>query len=109
MPAYDYMTEDGKVVERVFRMADKPKTITLKDGRVARFIYSAPGIVGTTSAGWPYACKSSAVHPSQRDALAKILSDGGVPTQVNKKGQPIYENSSHNKRALAVRGLANYS
>ena len=108
MPNYDYITKDGEVVERTFRIADKPRTITLKDGRVAKFIYSTPNLGGLHD-GWPYACKASAVQPGQGKELAKLLSDKGVPTQVNKLGQPIYRNQKHNDAALKVRGLANYS
>jgi hypothetical protein len=101
---YEYQTEDGEVVTHICSWKDKPKAITLADGRVARSIISSPNVIGTTQSGWPYYCDGSAVHPSQSKELGNFLRDAGVPTEV-KDGRPKYENMHHQQKALAARGM----
>lgn len=107
MPFYDYKTEDGKVVELMLPIKEAKAEIVLEDGRRAKKMITTCSATGIDGQGWPLYCKSSAVHPSQGRQLAEYLKSKGVPTDVNKLGQPKYENSNHQARALKARGLAN--
>jgi hypothetical protein len=40
MPIYEFKTEDGRTVERMFKMSERPTEITLEDGTVAKIIIS---------------------------------------------------------------------
>ena len=101
---YEYKTKDGEIVTHICSWKDKPKELVLDDGRIAKSIISCPSIIGTTSAGFPYYCDGSAVHPSQSAELSNFLKESGVPTEV-KDGRPKYENMNHQKKALAARGM----
>lgn len=42
MPQYEYMTADGEVFTRLFKLKERPSEIITADGRVAKFIISKP-------------------------------------------------------------------
>lgn len=108
MPFYEYKTEDGEIVTHFCSYKNKPKELKLEDGRVAKPIISRVGILGTSSSGWPYACRATGVAPHQREELGKFLKGKGVPTEITKDGRPIYENSVHREKALKARSMVDY-
>ena len=122
MPTYCFATEEGEILERFFRMADVPDSITSEDGRVAVRDFQAEGVtgqmVGTDNPTrirkgpvrpWPMApCCASGVHESQSLELAKHLADRGCPTEV-VKGDPVYTSAAHRKKALKIRGFRDQS
>ena len=105
MPTYCYKTEDGIVVERVFRMGEAPRTVQTEEGKTATRDYASEHKSAPTSAGWPLECVASGVHPDQAGELRQYFKRHGVPTEVSKDGNPIYRDANHRKRALKARGL----
>jgi hypothetical protein len=92
---------------------DRPDAIfEHRDGRMVRFErdFSAErkSLQTETAPGWPMApCVSSGVDPSQAQELRDFLKKSGVPTEVTSQGDPIYRTPTHQKRALAARGMHN--
>lgn len=127
MPSYCFKTEDGDILERVFRMGEAPEAITFypkelgKQKEVAVRDYGAEGVTGTvvgtanpTRANqrpkrpWPMApCVGSGVHPSQAQELRDHLAERGCRTEVTPSGDPIYTSAAHQKKALKIRGFRN--
>lgn len=106
---YCYSIEGDPPVEREFPRGEAPDTITLEDGRIAARDYRAElAPTHSTGAGWPMApCYASGVQPEQRYVLQNYLANKGVPTEVNRNGDPIYTSPSHQKAALKARGMHN--
>ena len=118
MPTYCYSNSDGVTIERFFHMKeDLPKVVM--DYTTARETQSSPlftrdyskerkSLQTETSTGWPMEpCVSSGVDPSQAQELRDHLKKHGVPTEVTPQGDPIYRTPTHQKRALACRGMHN--
>jgi hypothetical protein len=107
MPTYAYSTPDGEVIERDFPRGEAPDEILLGGGVTARRDYHAE--LGyrrrNAGSGWPMTCFASGVHPSQAGELRDYLAKQGVPTEVNRNGDPIYRDAHHRKRALKARGM----
>lgn len=103
---YHYRTDDGRVEtldQPLTHPVPPPPFITLADGAVARRVWGAAP--SATPKGWPLTCMASGVHPEQAAALASLLRDKGVPTEVTRGGDPIYTSPEHRRRALAARGM----
>jgi hypothetical protein len=107
MPTYCYQKPDGEVVERVFPRGEAPDEILLGGGQTAKRSYRAEfgDRRQNASAGWPMTCYASGVHPEQASQLREHLRRKGVPTEVNKNGDPVYRDRHHRRRALAARGI----
>lgn len=105
MPVYCYSTGDGRTVDRVFRMGGAPLTVTLEDGSVASRDYRAEQVGRPSRGGWPLECEASGVHPSQAGELREFYERAGVPTEVTERGNPVYRDMHHRRRALRARGL----
>lgn len=106
MPTYCFSTEEGKTVERVFRMGMAPQTVRLDDGRVASRDYRAERIGMPARKGWPIECFASGVHADQAGELRIFFDKNGCSdVRVTNDGNPIYESASQRKRALKARGL----
>lgn len=100
---YCYQAEDGEVVDRQFPMGEQPKTVRLRDGRVAVRSFQAEGrSISTNPGNYPYESDSLGVHPSQvKEAYAASLK-AGVKTEYNPRtGNPILRDK-HHRRALAL-------
>ena len=104
MPTYCYRDDDGNVYERVYSMGQAEKTIKV-DGRVAHRSFQDEMVGVPAKSGWPLECLASGVNAAQAGELKKHLADKGVPTEVSRDGNPIYRDSAHRKKALAVRGI----
>jgi len=102
MPIFCYETEDGEVMECMFRVP--PKTILI-NGKIAKRSYKheGPGVPATS--GWPITCYASGVNAAQADELRDYLKKKGVPTEVTPDGDPVYTSHAHRKRALKARGM----
>lgn len=118
MPTYCYKTEEGDILERVFRMGEAPGEIHLPGGKTATRDYQAEGVSGTVigtdnptcrskpKRPWPMApCVASGVHASQAQELRDHLAERGCPTEVTNDGDPIYTSAAHRKKALKIRGF----
>ena len=109
MPTYCFSADDGVVVERQFPIGKAPSFIVLDDDRIAVRDYR-PTTSHRPGSGWPMPpCIGSGVHPSQAQELRDFLAKAGCPTEVTGGGNPIYRNASHQKQALAARGIVNKS
>jgi len=117
MATYVFSTENGEVVERVFPMGGCPASVEV-DGRVAKrnrsleykhtFIKGTKTPIKRGNGTWPMnPCVASGVQPDQAQELRDYLKDRGVPTEVNKDGDPIYTSQKHQDKALKVRGMYN--
>ncbi len=111
MATFCFSDESGGVtVERDYPVGKAPESIKLDDGRRAHRDYAAEHRtpVRRAGAGWPMPpCYASGVHASQAGELREFLRKSGVPTEVNRNGDPIYRNVSHQRAALKVRGMHN--
>ena len=122
MPTYCYKTDNNEVIERIFPMGQAPDQVVIMSGEmgsvIAKRYYQAEGVAGQVAGEgtpdrisgkpkkpWPMACVASGVHPSQAKELGDHLAKHGVPTEVNKQGDPVYTSASHRKRALKARGF----
>lgn len=109
MPVYCYETEDGTIIERVFKAGDAPKQIILSDPgeaeRVAKRSFQAEGVKSASPSGWPMTCCASGVNAEQAGELRSHFAEKGIPTEVTKDGDPIYTSSAHRKKALKARGF----
>jgi hypothetical protein len=54
------------------------------------------------SVGWPIASESMAVHPSQVAEATEHAKAHGVPTEINKIGQPIFLSPRHQREYLDI-------
>lgn len=105
MPTYCYRHPFGEIIERTFPMGKAPAFIDL-DGLEAKRDYAAECVAVPSTKGWPMEpCFASGVHADQAQELRDCLKDRGVPTEVTKSGDPVYQSATHRKKALAVRGL----
>jgi hypothetical protein len=106
------------MIERFFGMHDeKPESIQVRsrlNGESVLTIYTRDygserkSLQTETSVGWPMPpCNSSGVQPEQAQELRDHFKKHGVPTEVTKQGDPIYRTPTHQKRALACRGMHN--
>jgi hypothetical protein len=106
MITYCYSVDGEPPVEREFPRGEAPSEITLEDGRVAARDYRAElQPTHSSGSGWPFACYASGVQPEQRKELQDYLAKKGVPTEVNRNGDPIYRNINHRRAALKARGM----
>ncbi len=119
MPTYCFATEEGEILERFFRMADVPDSITSEDGRVAVRDFQAEGVtgqmVGTDNPTrirkgpvrpWPMKpCVGSGVHESQAQDLRDHFKKHNVDVEVTTDGDPIYTSAAQRKRALECRAM----
>lgn len=102
---YHYRSEDGRGAtheQALTHPTPPPAEVELADGTVARRVF---GAAVPSTAGWPFACVASGVHPDQAQALREHLAKHGVPTEVTKGGDPIYTDAAHRRRALKARGF----
>jgi len=114
MPLYCYTTDDGETVERYFPMGGAPASVKVGDKVACRdraaeaplcFVKGSQTPVKQGHGKWPMTCFASGVHPSQAQELRDHLKRNGVPTDVNKDGDPIYTSKEHRKKALKARGM----
>lgn len=107
MPIYCYQTNDGRVIERMFRPGEAPDTISDGNGgKAERYICGElPSLHISNKPGWPITCFGSGVQASQAGELREHLEKSGVPTEVTKDGDPVYTSPSHRRKALKARGL----
>lgn len=56
-------------------------------------------------AGWPFACPSSGVHPSQVPAERERLRKLGVRIDFNAAGNPIFESPGQRQAYLRAIGM----
>jgi len=114
MPTYCYRTAEGEIVDRVFPFGEAPGEVEVDGARAVRDLRAE--LAGSTisvragsgrhsKAAWPMTCYASGVHPDQAGELRDYLRKRGVPTEVNRNGDPVYESATHQKKALAVRGM----
>ena len=113
MPTYCYRSRDRqrKLIQRVFSVSERPEHFK-EGGRIFdRSREDEWAGVSVPSSVWnqPIHCMASGVHPSQRRELEKYFSDHGVPTKVDKDGNPIYTSAAHRKKALKCRGMCDRS
>lgn len=103
---FAYEKPDGEVVWIHRKLADgaPPHELEL-DGVVARRSFRMERVGVPSSAAWPMACVASGVHPDQAQELRDTFERLGVPTEVNKDGDPVYTSPSHRRKALAARGF----
>ena len=105
MPLYCFSTDDGRIEERFFPMAEVPRSVVLDDGAIAERDFAAEHRPRLAGAGWPMECIASGVNAAQADELREVFRRGGVPTEVSADGNPIYTSANHRKRALKLRGF----
>lgn len=111
MPRYSFVTEDGEQVEHICSWQERPETITLDDGRVAKFDFAAQirSQMRPATKGWPMTCYASGVHASQAEDLRQYFRQHGCPTEVTNSGDVVYTSAAHRKRALKCRGMRDRS
>lgn len=103
---YHYQAADGRMATHEQPMdhpTPPPAEIVLEDGTVARRVFGARP--AASPSGWPLVCYASGVHPEQAQALRDEFKRVGVPTEVNKNGDPIYTSPEHRRKALKARGM----
>lgn len=106
MPIYCFKDEkSGQVVTKLFSMQEVPECVILDNGNNARRSIRDEHNGVRHAKNWPLECEASGVSPEQAQELSKVLSDAGVPTEVNSEGNPIYRDARHRFNALRARGL----
>ena len=110
MPFYCYKTEDGRIVERFFRMGQAPRQIMV-NGKPARRSIAAEhgGFKHRPDLYRDFHKKLFTVgwHPSQRKEAMDALRKLGVPTYVDKNGVPHITSRNHWIRFLNAMGYVN--
>jgi hypothetical protein len=71
MPIYEYQTERGTTIERIYRYQDRPDSITLDDGTVAKLKMSLPA---RTAGAWADAAGTRyGVNGKYNKALGRVV------------------------------------
>lgn len=104
MPTYCYENKHGKTVDKIFPIGEAPASIQVGTLTYKRS-YQAERASVPATAGWPLECPSSGVNVEQAGELREHFSKAGIPTDVSERGNPIYRDAKHRKKALASRGL----
>lgn len=102
MPVYEYRSDDGAVVERVYTMReDKPESL-VEGGVTYRRVFGNCRVNDRAHAGYPYASKRLAGTAAARDCQHAV-----VP--VGKKGHranlPVVQSKKHERELMARHGL----
>jgi len=87
-------------------MGEAPEKIRIEgDGQYAIRDYRAESAAVPSTAGWPLECEGSGVHPGQAQQLRDYYDRHGCPTEVTSRGNPVYRNAAHRKKALKCRAM----
>lgn len=105
MPIYCYTNDKGETVERVYRIGKQPTAISVKGQLYRRDIGAEHGGFQDTPGNWPKASFNMGNHPSQRKELATFLEAKGVPTEVNKQGDPVLRSRDHRRQVMKALGM----
>ena len=112
MPIYCFKTDDGRAIEKFFRMADVPASVIHSNGSRAWRDFQSERVSGTVAAaserprGWPMKpCVGSGVHSDQAPELREHFKKHNVDCEVTTNGDPIYTSASQRKKALRCRGI----
>lgn len=113
MPIYSYTSDDGRTVELMMTLSEKEereddnKCIEIDGVVFKRDIASdlRNGGVSSGEGGWPMYSEAAACHPSQIKEYSDHARSAGVPTEFDRMGRPKFENASHRRRYLKIRGL----
>jgi len=112
MPTYEYIADDGEVVELVMSIGvmqtreDDKGCITLDDGRKARRKYSVSR--EDTRGGkstWPMYSDAAGVGPTQIDEARRESLKMGIPTDFTPDGRAIFTSRLHRKMYCEAVGL----
>lgn len=106
MPTYCFTSPAGKTIERRFAIKDRPESIELEDGTVAKRDLAAEWRGIKCNGDWkPIECYASGVAPQQAQELRDFFSRHGESVEVTRDGNPIYTSASQRKRLLKLRGF----
>jgi predicted nucleic acid-binding Zn ribbon protein len=106
MPIYVYETKDGEKIDKVFSLQDRPKTITLEDGRVAKRVFAVCSFSGgDTAKGWPVKDFACGVTPGEVEERRAEFRKKGIRAEVHPDGDIIHHNAVERKDTLKKLGL----
>ncbi len=79
----------------------------LRDNKLDELLSGEPvqTLLGQSSKGWPRVSDSLAVHPRQAKEAFEQARALGVPTEFNRKGQPIITDPGHQKKLARALGV----
>ena len=101
MPIYVYETKDGEKVDHVCSFKNRPETITLQDGRVAKRVFAVCSFSGCDNApGWPLKDFACGVTPDEVDECRKDFERKGIKAEVHPDGDIIHHNSVERRDTL---------
>ena len=108
MPIYCFKTEDGRIVERNFRISDRPTEITLDDGVIARRdLGTEHARRGRQCGGYKqFDCYAIGVNPDQIPELRAVLDANGCRnTEISRDGDPVITSESQYRRVRKAVGV----
>lgn len=108
MVTYSYITDDGELFERQFRMGSARRSIRLPDGRRASRCFAADHVRKRSGKCWPRFSDALGVHPDQIPEAVAEYKRNGVKVEFNAEGQLKMDNRSHQNDVLKAGGWANY-
>jgi len=106
MPVYCYRLPDGRIVERVRKVADRNKPLQIDGKKAIRCINAEkPAVIGT-SRTWSGPFESLSVHPRQVPELNRLLMRRGCrPARFDKFGTCYPDDRRHLNEIMRVRGM----
>lgn len=111
MPAYQFVTDEGERVDLHLSFSEfdrrvKDDTITLDDGRMAKYDWSGHSFVSTVPSNYPMVCSAAGVDPSQvKEHMDYLRAAGCGQVNHNKDGDMIFEDKHQRKKVLETLGM----
>lgn len=110
MPTYEFIAEDGEVVDVFMSFAEHDRRVkndTLRlDGRTLRKNWSAKSCISTVPGNYPMVCTAAGVHPGQvKEHMEHLRAKGCGTVQHTKDGDIVFESKGQRKKVLEALGM----
>lgn len=103
MPIYEFRSDDGRVIERFFRMADEKPEVVVKDGVPFRRVWNNHRINDGSHKVYPYVSKGLARTEAAGDCRHVDVTVG--KKHKRKVPMPVVESPRHERELCAKHGL----
>jgi hypothetical protein len=111
MPAYEFRTDDGEIVELFMPFAEfdrrvKDGKLTMNDGRTATSYFNPQTGISTVPSNYPMTCSAAGVHPGQiKEHMDHLKAKGCGQVNHTSDGDVIFESKGQRRKVCEVLGL----
>lgn len=102
MPLYEYRADDGRVVERLFRMTDDKPEVVREGGVEYRRVYGNCSVDDGAHRQYPYVSKRLAGTAAAKDCEHKVVSVG---QRGHRAKLPVVQSPQHEREIMARHNL----